>query len=202
MQKFIRFGSVWLSLLIAFEQWGVLHAQSIPVPSPKMTVVVIDGEAAIHNVRDRKPKDVVVLVRDGNRKPVPKASVRFTLPAEGPSGLFPGDTNTLDVTTNNDGYAVARGIRPNSTPGPYRIQVQAEQGEQVATGIVTQFNMSVVRSKGGAGKWVAIASIVGAAAAGGAVAALRNRGGSPTPAAAPPPTIGITPGTGTVGPPR
>jgi hypothetical protein len=202
MRKFVRFASVWLSLLIAPGQPGRLQAQAIPVPAPKMNVVVVEGEAAIHNLREKKVSEVVVLVRDGNRNPIPKASVTFTLPAEGPSGTFSNGTTTVNTTTNNDGYAFARGIRPNSLTGPFRIQVEAQRHEEKATATITQFNMSVdSSSKGGSGKWIVVFSAVGAAAAGGAVFALRNGSSSVQPTA-PPAPIGIAPGAGTVGPPR
>jgi hypothetical protein len=169
-----------------------------------MNVVVVEGEAAIHNVREKKTTEVVVLVRDGNRKPLPKASVTFSLPDEGPGGAFADGSKTLTVMTGADGYAVARGIRPNNIPGPFRIQVDANHEGDKASAAVTQFNMSVASSKGGgSGKVLVVLGIVGAAAAGGAVALLRNsNGGSPAQPGAPPTPIGITPGPGTVGPPR
>jgi hypothetical protein len=197
----IRSGCAWLLsvLLLVFSSGPMLPAQTIPVPVPKMNVVVVEGEAAIHNVRDKKTTEVVVLVRDGNRKPISGASVTFTLPPDGASATFPNGARTISVVSNADGYAEARGIRPNGIQGPFAMQVQAEHEGQKAETSVTQFNMNVESSKGGSGKWIAILGVIGAAAAGGAVYALRNGGGS---TAAPPVPIGIVPGPGTVGPPR
>jgi hypothetical protein len=202
MYRRIRVGCICLSVILTLRQPSTISGQTVPVPTPKMNVVVVEGEAAIHDVRQRKASDLVVLVRDGNRKPIPGASVRFILPAEGASGAFSDGSKALAITTNNSGYATARSIRPNDIPGQYAIQIEAQHEGQTATARVTHFNMTVERSKGGSGKWVAILGIVGAAAAGGTVAALRNSNGNSQPVAAPPPPISITPGTGTVGPPR
>jgi hypothetical protein len=201
MQKSIRLGSACLSLLVTIQQTATAYAQTIPVPAPKMNVAVVEGEATIHNLREKKTTHVAVLVRDGNRNPMPRASVTFSMPAQGAGGTFSNGAKTLTATTNSDGYAVARGIRSNNIPGPFRIQVEAQHNGQTAATAVTQFNMSVASAKGGSGKVVALLGILGAAAAGGAVAALRN-GSSATPQPAAPAPIGITPGPSAVGPPR
>jgi hypothetical protein len=203
MQKLTRMASVWLSLIATTNQQTTpVYAQTIPVPVPRMSVVVVDGEAVIHNVRGKKATDVVVLVRDGNRNPMPRVNVTFSLPVEGAGATFPNNAKTLTVRTTDDGYAVARGLRSNNIPGPFRIEVEAQHEGQKASTAVTQFNMSVASPKGGSGKMLAVLGIVGAAAAGGAVAALRNSGNSRTQPSAPPTPIGITPGPSTVGPPR
>ena len=185
MHRRIRFGCICLSVIMALRQPSPIKGQTVPVPTPKMNVVVVQGEAAIHDVRQRKTSDLVVLVRDGNRNPIPGASVKFILPAEGASAAFPDGAKALEITTNNSGYATARNIRPNNIPGQYAIQVEAQHEGKTATASVTHFNMTVERSKGGSGKWVAILGIVGAAAAGGTVAALRNSNGNSQPVAAP-----------------
>ena len=203
MHRIIRVSCICLSVIMALAQPRAIIGQTVPVPTPKMNVVVVEGEAAIHDVRQRKATDLVVLVRDGNRKPITGASVRFILPAEGASATFSDGGRTLAIATNNDGHAIVRNIRPNNIPGRYAIQVEAQHEGETASASVTHFNMTVERSKGGSGKWVAILGIVGAAAAGGTVAALSGSNGNPQPVSAAPPTpISITPGTGIVGPPR
>ncbi len=203
MRRITRVGCVCLSVIMVLAQPRAIIGQTVPVPTPQMNVVVVEGEAAIHDVRQRKATDLVVLVRDGNRKPIAGASVRFNLPAEGAGATFSDGSRTLEITTNNNGHAIVRNIRPNNVPGRYAIQVEAQHEGQMASVSVTHFNMTVERPKGGSGKWVAILGIVGAAAAGGTVAALRGSNGNSQPVAGAPPTpIGITPGAGTVGPPR
>jgi hypothetical protein len=201
MHRFLRFVSVSLSLLIA-AQSPMAYGQELPVPAPRMSIAVVEGAAVIHNLQQRKPVSIVVIVRDGNRRPIPDAAVTFTLPNDGPGGLFAGGTNTLTVQTDAQGYAAAQGLTPNNTPGSFAIQVQSTHEGQTATATVTQFNMAVERAKGGKGKWIAILAVAGGAAAGGAVFGLRSSSpAAAVPGAAPTP-IGITAGSGTVGPPR
>jgi len=173
-----------------------------------MNIAIVEGEGTINNVRDRKATNVVVIVRDGNRKPIPEASVTFTLPGEGASASFSNGAVTLTVESDKDGYASAQGIRPNTVSGNYQIGIEARHNGETATATATQFNMAVEsRGKGGgggSGKWIALVAVIGAAAAGGTVAATRSGGSSKTAVApaAPSAPIGISPGTGTVGPPR
>jgi hypothetical protein len=199
MPRLLRFSSICLSALLVFQRVPISYAQEIPAPPvPRMNIVVVQGEAAIHNLREPKPVDIVVRVRDGNRNPVSGASVTFTLPSEGAGATFPDKTKTATASSDSDGYAIARGLRPNKIPGSFHIQVEAAHDGQNATASVTQFNMNVESGGGGSGKWIAILAVIGAAGAGGAVLATRN--GSST-AAAPTP-IGLTPGSSSVGPPR
>lgn len=214
MRALVRSGSLWLACWIAVQPVAVcgqapqapkppVEATSpeLAVPKPKMNVAVVEGEAAINNIRKQKGNDIVVLVRDGNRNPLPRATVTFTFPPEGASAAVGDGRKTATVTAGSDGYAVLRGIKPNRVPGTMVVQVEAKHQDQTATATVTQFNMNV-ESKGSSTKWLAVLGIVGAAAAGGAVMALRNSNGTTATPAAPPTPIGITPGPGSVGPPR
>jgi hypothetical protein len=181
---------------------SLMGAQIVPAPpTPRMSIVVVEGEAAINNIRQKaRPAAVIVRVRDGNRNPVAGASVKFMLPAEGPGAQFADGSNVLTVTADRDGYASARDLQPNNAPGRYLINVEAEDRGQTASTSVTQFNMAVESGGGGSGKWIAIVALIGGAAAGGAVAAMRGSGQTATTPTIP--AIGITPGPGTVGPPR
>jgi hypothetical protein len=166
-----------------------------------MNILVLEGEGAVNNVTKREPRDIAVQVRDGNRNPLPGAAVTFTLPAQGPSGEFFNKARILTITADKEGRAIAKGFRPNLLPGKLEIHVNASHEGEVARESVTQFNMIVKSGGGGSGKWVALLAIAGAAAAGGAVAMTRKSGSSSAAPAAPV-SITITPGSGTVGPPR
>lgn len=195
--------SVSLSLFLLGQNIGLGQAppQLPPVPVPRMNIIAIEGEGAINHVRKREPRNIVVQVRDGNRNPIANATVTFTLPAQGPSGEFFNGSRILTGTTDEQGRVTARAFRPNSVPGKVEIRVSATRGEETASTIVTQFNMEVAAPRGGAGKWIALLAIAGGAAAGGGYALTRKSNGT-APAAAPAPPISITPGSGTVGPPR
>jgi hypothetical protein len=199
MKSFMRVFAPGLSFIVFAHSVNVLSAQV--VPRPKMNIVVIEGEGAINNVSKRESRDLVVQVRDGNRNPITKAAVTFTLPAQGPSGEFFNKARILTTTTDDEGRAVAKGLRPNPLPGKIEVHVNASHQGESARATITQFNMTVKGDKGGSGKWLALLAIAGAAAAGGAVAVTRKGDSSPSSAAAPP-LITLTPGAGTVGPPR
>lgn len=187
--------SVALTLVLIFRSVAA-GSQMPPVPTPRMNIVVLEGEGAINHVRKRQPVDIVVQVRDGNRNPLSGATVNFAVPLQGPGGDFNG-SKTLTLTTDQQGRATARGFRPNSAVGKVEIRVSASSQQETASIVLTQFNMAVTGTKG-SGKWIALAGILGGAAAGGAYYAATRKSVSPT---APPAAIGISPGAGTVGRP-
>jgi len=173
-----------------------------PTSAPtKLNIVIVEGEGAINNIRQRTAREPIVQVEDENRKPVAGAVVIFTLPESGPGGTFPGGLKTLRVTTDQRGRAVAKGFRPSSEPGKFQMRVDASYQNLTANATISQSNAVLTAAAAGiSAKTIAILAIVGgAAAAGGAVAATRGNNGTQAPAK--PPTV-ITPGTPSVGGPR
>ena len=176
-----------------------------PQIAPMLNLVVVEGEGAINNIRQRTAREPVVQVQDENHKPVAGAVVVFTLPSRGPGALFANGSRTLTVVTDNQGQAAARGLRPTGGKGQYQIRVNASSNGQTASTNINQTNAVVAATAGaaaGAGisaKLIAVIAVAGAAAAGGAVYA--TRGGGATAATATTATV-ITPGSGSVGPPR
>jgi len=174
-----------------------------------LNLVVVEGEGAINNIRQRTAREPIVQVEDENHKPVAGAIVTFTLPGHGPGGLFPNGAQSLTVTTDAQGRAVARGLRPNNLQGRFEIRVNANYRGQTATAVIAQINELVAgaaASAGGgiSGKLIAIIAVVGAAAAGGAAYAIHSSGGGGTGGSGAVVTPGTTvsAGTGQVGPPR
>ena len=168
-----------------------------------LNLVIVEGDGAINNVRQRTAREPIVQVEDENHKPVAGAAVVFLLPNQGASGVFANGSRTLTVMTDNQGRAVAHGFRPNGVQGKLQMRVTASHGGKTASTTITQTNAVAATAGAAAGagisaKLIAIIAIAGAAVAGGVVAATRN-GGSSTPAATP---TTITPGTGTVGAPH
>jgi hypothetical protein len=197
--------SVALSVLLCVQ--AVIPSVNAQTPPARLQIVVVDGEGAINNVGQRSSHDPVVRVTDDNDKPVTGASVVFSLPTEGPSGSFGNGEKTLIMTTSPQGQATATGLKVNLAPGKLQIHVNASYRGQTARTNITQFNMSVPgkRAGGGSSKTILVLLAIAGAAAGGVVAATGGKGNAAAPAtpAAPPVTpIGITPGPGTVGPPR
>src|SRR6185503_21069676 len=88
-----------------------LGAQQPLVPQGgALKIVVIEGEGAKNNIRQRLAAQPVVEVRDEADKPVPGAEVVFQLPAAGAGGVFNGWMRTQTVKTNAQGQAAATGF--------------------------------------------------------------------------------------------
>ncbi len=186
----------------------LLALQSVPVraqepAAKKLNIVVIEGEGAINNIRQRTAREPIVQVEDENRRPVAGATVTFLLPNDGPGAVLRDGTRSFTAVTDQNGRAVLRGIRPNSTPGQFQIQVNASFQGATGSATIAQTNVLAAAAVGaGAGaaggisaKLIAILAVVGgAAAAGGIYAATRDD----SPASAP---ITITPGSPTIGVP-
>lgn len=197
--------SLILVVLVGLD-FPVARALSQETPAPKkLNLVIVEGEGAVNNIRQRVAREPIVEVRDENDKPLAGVAVVFTLPSQGASGAFPNGARMLTTVTDNAGRAVGRGMQPNSVAGRFDIRVNASFRGQTASTTITQQNVMLAAAAGagaaGAGKLIAILAVVGgAAAAGVAVAATRNGNGTPTPSG--PTATVINPGTPTVGPPR
>jgi hypothetical protein len=192
--------SALLSFLLAASLLPPAQAQE-----PKLNIVIVEGEGAINNVRQRVAREPIVQVEDENRKPIAGAVVVFMLPNQGAGGAFADGSRMLTVTTDSQGRAVARGFKPNNVEGKYQIRVNASSAGMTGSTVINQTN-AVVAGAAAAGsssalKWLLILGGIGAGAGIGAYVATRDSGGG-TPTTPPRPAIVITPGTPTVGGPR
>jgi hypothetical protein len=172
---------------------GIAPAAQQAPPLAKLNIVIVEGEGAINNVRQRTAREPIVRVEDENHRPVAGAVVLFTLPDSGPSGLFEGGARTLSVKTDGGGRAVAKGFKVNKAQGKFQIQVQVSyQGVTAETSIV-QVNSGLTAGAGRhrlSGKMIAILVAAGGAAAVGIVLAAR-RGSRSTTISAGSPTVGV-----------
>jgi len=191
---------VFLIILLLLNFRGLPIRGQTPV---NLRIVIVEGEGAINNVKQRVNREPIVLVEDESHKPVARVSVTFFLPNQGPGGTFDNGTNSLTTATNAQGQAVARGIRFNNQAGTMEIRVSASLAGQTASAIITQTNVLGSSASGGSGggmgrtaKILIVVAIVGGGAALGVLAT--HRGGSTTAT----PSTTITPGTVTVGAPQ
>lgn len=169
-----------------------------PQNAPRsISIVIVEGDGAINNVRQRIAREPIIEVVDENKNPVPGALVTFLLPQSGAGGVFPDGTRMLTVMTDDSGRAVARGIRTNTVDGQWQMRVSASFQGQTATATIGLTNAAVAGALAGAKLW-ALLAIIGGAAAGGAVIATRNGNGN---GAVPRPPTTVTPGTPSVQPP-
>ncbi len=190
----------YLSLLLAL--WIPATAQVAPM----LNLVVLEGEGATNNIRQRTAREPIVQVQDENHKPVAGAIVVFTLPSNGAGGAFANGARTLSMVSDNQGQAVARGFRPNALKGQFKIRVNASHQGQTASTDISQTN-AVLAAAGAAtagagmsGKLIAVLVVIGAAAAGGAYYATHSGSGAST--VITPVGTTIAAGGGSVGPPR
>ena len=82
----------FLAVLISLSMSAGAFAQG----DAKLNLVIVEGEGAINNVRQRTAREPIVQVEDENHKPVAGAVVVFLLPNQYQSqALVYVDTNTL-----------------------------------------------------------------------------------------------------------
>jgi hypothetical protein len=175
-----------------------------------LKIEVIEGQNAINNISRNKAYEPVVEVRDEQDQPVAGATVTFTLPAVGASGVFTDGSKTLIVQTDPTGRATARGLHPNNQVGQFEIRINANSDGRTASTVVTQTNAAPAVTQARSGKKLAIVlGLIGGGAAA-AAAMAGGGGGSSSPGPTTPPqggggggTVGtVTPGTPGFGPPQ
>jgi hypothetical protein len=181
---------VFLLIVDGASAWG-----QQPV-SPKLNIVIVEGDEAINNIRQRTAREPIVQVYDENHRPVAGAAVLFLTPQHGPSSVFADGTHSLTVTTDQNGRAVARGLRPNRATGKYQIQVKASYQGINASAVISQQNLlgpAIGHAAGLSGKLIALIVVAAAGGVAGGVYAA-TRGGNNS-------TVTIAPGTPGVGRP-
>ncbi|MDZ7637512.1 MAG: hypothetical protein U5J83_04585 [Bryobacterales bacterium] len=163
-----------------------------------LRVEIVEGDGAVNNVRQRTAREPIVRVVDRNDRPVAGAAVMFLLPQSGAGGAFSGGAKALNVITNQQGLAVARGSQLNSVVGEFQIRVVASHQGQTASAAISQTNSLGAAAGGsaagagaaGAGGGLSTGAIIGivAVAAGVAVGlGVGLGGGGGSPAITPPP---------------
>mgnify|MGYP001550515740 CR=1 FL=1 len=94
-------------------------------PVEKLNLVIVEGDGAINNIRQRTAREPIVQVQDENHRPVAGAAVTFVLPDQGAGATFANGSHTLTVMTDNAGRAAARGMLCDSASAYMRSFVAA-----------------------------------------------------------------------------
>jgi hypothetical protein len=181
-----------LAVILTVPSFG----QDAAVPL-KLNIIIVEGDGAVNNARQRVSREPIVQVTDENNRPVAGAAVIFFLPGSGPGATFPGGANSFTAITGADGRAAANGMQSNSLKGQYQVRVTASYKGVTAT---TSFQMANAAGAaiGATTLWTLI--ILGAAgAAAGIALGVTSNNGNPTPTK---PPVTVTPGTPVVTPPR
>jgi hypothetical protein len=186
----------WMSISLCLSFLHVsAYAQDSP-SGPELKITIIDGDEAINNIRQRTAREPIVQVEDENNRPVAGAAVVFLLPNDGAGGTFTGGAKSLSVTTDANGRAVARGLRPNNVAGRYQIRVTATSQGRTGRAILQQTNVNAAgaASAGFSAKFITFIAVNVAVIVAVDIYVVKRNGEKPNP-------IPITPGTSTIGPP-
>ncbi len=196
----------WVTLTIGFATgWQPVFAQAPDATaSDELTIVIVEGDGGINNIKKGIATKPVVEVHDRNKRPLAGALVTFTLPNYGASGAFADGSQVLTVTTDAAGRASAV-LKPNGVSGEFKIDVKASFQGHTTSATISQTNTAAGAAAGAGAAAAAgavhshlllIAIVVGAAVAGGVAAGVELSGSSK-----PTGTIG-SPGSITIGPPH
>ncbi|HLK62356.1 MAG TPA: hypothetical protein VKU19_02890 [Bryobacteraceae bacterium] len=188
---------------------SLIYAEQDP-QSPRLNIVIVEGDGAINNIKQRTTRETIIEVQDENHRPVAGAAVVFLLPNDGPGGAFAGGAKSATITTDSAGRAAMPRLQANQTTGNYQIRVNASSGGRQASVTISQSNVAGAAAAGsaaGAGISAKTIGIIVAVAAAGAVGAAvgltrNSKSATVTPTAAVP-TGSISLGSGaSLGPPQ
>jgi len=177
---------------------AVLALQAAQSTPPKLQVMVLEGDRAVNNIRQRTAREPVVEIRDENGRPVEGATVTFILPESGPSGIFPNGSHIVSTVSDEKGQAAGLGLRPNQVAGDFQIRVTASYQGRTGSASITQTNAGKPPSAI-SGKLVTILALAGGAAAAGVLVSRSDSASAGNGKAGRP---SIIPGTPEVGGPR
>lgn len=180
-------------------------ADTQATPPAALKIVILEGDEALNNVRDRTAREPIVQVEDENHKPVAGVLLLFSVHnGAGGAGATINGLSTATVTTDATGKAVLKGLSINQTSGAFTIEVTATLGTLTAAATIHESNVvpgsTETENSGGGGapapvklhKGLKYGKYVGGIAVGGIVAgvilALRGH------------TTGISLGQGSVHP--
>jgi hypothetical protein len=180
--------------------------------APRLNIVIVEGDGAINNIKQRTSRETIVEVQDENHKPVAGAAVVFLLPGDGPGGAFAGGAKSATLVTDSAGRATMPTLQPNQATGNFQIRVNVSSQGRTASATIAQSNVAGAGAAGAggsaagiSGKTIAIIVAVAAAGAVGAAVGLRGKNNTNTTTPTPPvtPTGTISAGSGaSLGPPQ
>lgn len=139
-----RLFALILAALLVVESTVPLQAQLASAPPQGLQIMILDGEGALNNIRERTAREPIVQVQDENHKPVAGVLILFTIHggSSGASATFANGLTTLSVTTDAEGKAVAHGMQVNQTTGAWQISVSATYGSLTASTVINQNNVA------------------------------------------------------------
>jgi hypothetical protein len=141
-----RLTALLVASLLLLEPAVPLYAMVDPdiAPPKGLQIVILDGEGALNNIKERTAREPIVQVQDENHKPLTGAAVLFAIHggAGGAGGSFAGGASSLSVVTDANGVARAAGLTANSAKGSWQIQVTAKYGNLQTSTTINESNVS------------------------------------------------------------
>ena len=108
----MRLLSPLLTLLLIGVPLAPPAAAQVPQgAAPMLNLVIVEGEGAINNIKQRTQRETIVQVEDSNHRPVAGAAVAFTLPSNGASGTFANGGRSITTVTDSQGRASVPSLR-------------------------------------------------------------------------------------------
>ncbi len=154
-----------------------------------LAIRLTEGDGAIYAKGSRATRGLTVLITDETGRPVEGATVSFSLPGEGPSGVFSSGTRTEIATTHADGRATVWGMQWNRTPGPFEIRITAVKGQARAGTVSSQFLSDAAEVKDASAskthashKLLWISALIAGAAVAGVAGIVAGKGAAAAPA--------------------
>lgn len=160
----------------------IFFSQSLAASGLRLRAV--EGNGMVVSPDTPSSRKIVVIAEDDAGKALNGVTVRFRLPAGGPSGRFASGLTSESVVTSADGRATVFGIVWNGQPGRLLLGVSAVvPGDRAELEIPVEIGVQHSRkeselaspsrfpSRGVGKKWLILAAAVGGAAVLGVVAA-------------------------------
>jgi hypothetical protein len=104
-----------------------------------LQIRIVEGDGLVHTAESRSPKSLTLQISDETGTPVEGATVSFRLPDEGAGGFFRNGLRTEIMVTGPDGLASVKGIKCNSTAGPFEIRAVAAKDRARAGIVIPQY---------------------------------------------------------------
>lgn len=133
--------------LIVLQSMAPVFAQlsgatSVQAAPTSLHIVILDGEGALNNIRERTAREPIVQVEDENHKPVSEAAVVFLIHGgDNGAGATFGNSLSFATKTGPDGKAQTQGLQIGQAPGSFTITVTATVGSLVAESVIHQSNI-------------------------------------------------------------
>ncbi len=96
-------------------------------------VSTVNGDYQTTNINTPFATNLKVRVTDGNNNPLSGVTVTFTAPTNGASGTFTGGVTTVDVQTDQNGYATAPVFTANGIAGSYTVTATTQNANGSAS---------------------------------------------------------------------